>query len=151
MGIQWIIVQVNILSPLTSRQNWNVRMVKNKTNFRIGPTIGPKSIIQINPVFQKIYIRTSASPCTLHRKFEANIPRNETAWHCSQFLYSCAMSDWYIPTIGLPILLYCLRGLIVGIYKLLTYKHECRNWDRGRAVSFLGIFVSNFRYNAFAV
>ncbi len=30
-------------------------------------------------------------------------------------------------------------------------KHECRNWDRGRAVSFLGISVSNFRYNDFAM
>ncbi len=29
--------------------------------------------------------------------------------------------------------------------------HECRNWERGRAVSFLGIFVSNFRYSVFAV
>jgi hypothetical protein len=28
---------------------------------------------------------------------------------------------------------------------------ECRNWERGRAVSFLGIFVSNFRYSVFAV
>ncbi len=26
--------------------------------------------------------------------------------------------------------------------------HECRNWKRGRAVSFMGIFVSNFRYSA---
>jgi hypothetical protein len=29
--------------------------------------------------------------------------------------------------------------------------HECRNLQRGRAVSFLGIIVSNFRYSAFAV
>ncbi len=29
--------------------------------------------------------------------------------------------------------------------------HECGNWKRGRAVSFLGIFVSNFRYSVFAV
>ena len=29
--------------------------------------------------------------------------------------------------------------------------HECGNWERGRAVSFLGIFVSNFRYSIFAV
>jgi hypothetical protein len=28
---------------------------------------------------------------------------------------------------------------------------ECRNWETGRPVSFLGIFVSNFRYSAFAV
>jgi hypothetical protein len=26
----------------------------------------------------------------------------------------------------------------VGIYKSLTDTHECRNWERGRAVSFLG-------------
>ncbi len=30
-------------------------------------------------------------------------------------------------------------------------KHECRNWDCSRAVPFLGIFVSNFRYCVFAV
>ena len=29
--------------------------------------------------------------------------------------------------------------------------HEYRNWERGRTVSFLGIFVSNFRYSGFAV
>jgi hypothetical protein len=29
--------------------------------------------------------------------------------------------------------------------------HECGNWDWGRAVPFLGIFVSNFRYCVFAV
>jgi hypothetical protein len=32
-----------------------------------------------------------------------------------------------------------------------SQKHECRNWDCGRAVSFLGIFFSNFRYFVFAV
>jgi hypothetical protein len=32
-----------------------------------------------------------------------------------------------------------------------SQKHECRNWERGRAFSFLGICVSNFRYSAFAV
>ncbi len=30
-----------------------------------------------------------------------------------------------------------------------SQKHECRNWDLGRAVPFLGIFVSNFRYCVF--
>ncbi len=32
-----------------------------------------------------------------------------------------------------------------------SQKHECRNWERGRTVSFPGIFVSNFRYSVFAV
>jgi hypothetical protein len=39
----------------------------------------------------------------------------------------------------------------VGIYKSLTDTHECGNWDCGRAISFLGIFISNFRYWFFAV
>jgi hypothetical protein len=47
-----------------------------------------------------------------------------------------SVSDIYIPRIGLPILLLV---------------HECRNWKRGRAVSFLGIFVSNFPHSFFAV
>jgi hypothetical protein len=30
-------------------------------------------------------------------------------------------------------------------------KHECRNWERGRIVSFLGMFVLDFRYCVFVV
>ncbi len=29
--------------------------------------------------------------------------------------------------------------------------HECRNWERGRAVSFVEISVSNFEYNAASI
>ncbi len=36
----------------------------------------------------------------------------------------------------------------VNIYKSFTDIHECRNLKRGRACSFLGIFVSNFRCSA---
>jgi hypothetical protein len=56
-----------------------------------------------------------------------------------------SVSDLYIPTIGSLILdqswEYINRSQI----------HECRNWERGRVVSFLGIFVSNFRYSVCAV
>ncbi len=38
-----------------------------------------------------------------------------------------------------------------GEYINRTQKHENRNWDYGRAVPFLGIYVSNFRYSIFAV
>ncbi len=38
----------------------------------------------------------------------------------------------------------------VGIFNR-SHKHEFGNWEWGRAVSFLGIFVSNFRYSVFAV
>ncbi len=53
----------------------------------------------------------------------------------SVYLFSCS-------TIGTP---------IVEIYVNRSQKHERRNWDWGRAVSILGIFVSNVRYTVFAV
>ncbi len=37
------------------------------------------------------------------------------------------------------------RGPNVGIYKSLTNAWRYRNWEQGSAVSFLGIYVSNFR------
>jgi hypothetical protein len=36
-------------------------------------------------------------------------------------------------------------------YITRSQKHECRNWDCSRAVPFLEMFVSNFRYCVFAV
>ncbi len=33
-------------------------------------------------------------------------------------------------------------------YKNCSQIHECGNWERGRAVSFLGVHVLNFRYSA---
>jgi hypothetical protein len=56
----------------------------------------------------------------------------------SQFLYSCICEqfiyfhDW-------------------SAYFAKSQVHECKNWERGRAFSFLGIFYKNFRYSVFAV
>ncbi len=33
----------------------------------------------------------------------------------------------------------------MGIYKSLAQTHECGYWDCGRAIPFLGIFVSNLQ------
>ncbi len=40
---------------------------------------------------------------------------------------------------------------ILGVYSKInrSQKHECRNWDCGLAISFLEIFISNFRYTIF--
>ncbi len=59
---------------------------------------------------------------------------------CDEYIYSQDRSTFSCRRIGRP---------IVGIYQLLRY--ECGNWDWGRAIPFLGIFVSNFRYCVFAV
>jgi hypothetical protein len=43
------------------------------------------------------------------------------------------------------------RPIIGNMYINRSQIQECGNWDWGRAISFLGIFVSNFRYCVFAV
>jgi hypothetical protein len=54
---------------------------------------------------------------------------------CERFIYSHDRSTYF-----------------AAIYKSLTDTvHKCRNWEQGRAVSFLGIFFSNFRYSVLAV
>ncbi len=55
------------------------------------------------------------------------------------------MSDKYIPRIGLPILLQPNRQIDPGNRSQI---HECRNWEQGLAVSFLGMQKSDFGYSA---
>ncbi len=55
----------------------------------------------------------------------------------------------YIPTI-FPYFRSKIGRPIVGIYKSLRETYECGNWERGSAVSFLGIFFSIFWYSVFA-
>ncbi len=49
--------------------------------------------------------------------------------HSPDFLIHVSVSDLYIPTIDLPILLQEICGPILGIHKSLTDMHECENWD----------------------
>ncbi len=81
----------------------------------------------------------------LYRNFETIIPRNKTARPRSQFLQyiHVSASVLYIPTISPQAQCSKIGGPIVGIYK------SCRNWERYRQVSFLGISVSNFRCSVF--
>ncbi len=69
-----------------------------------------------------------------------------------QFPHSCVFERFiYIPA-GSVHIFSCIRidRKIVGIYKS-SQTHKCGNWDWGRTISFLGIFVSNFRYCVFAL
>ncbi len=61
-----------------------------------------------------------------------------------------SVRDLYIPTFGPPISCskYADRP---WEYINRTQKHECRNWDCDRTVPFPGIYISNSRYNIFAV
>jgi hypothetical protein len=68
----------------------------------------------------------------------------------ASFLISKFMDLW--ATIGRPpVFSSKVGGAIVELYIIRSQKHACGNSERGRAVSFLGTFVSNFRYSVFAV
>ncbi len=82
---------------------------------------------------------------------KTNIPRKGIARCLSpNFHNHASVSDLYIPTIGLPILLQ--KNMWTdpeNISKSLTDTYECRSWDRSRAIPFLGIYIRNFRSRAF--
>jgi hypothetical protein len=76
----------------------------------------------------KIFITIIAF--TLQRHFELHyvFPEKNLRGLSPNFRIHVSVSDLYIPT-----------------------NYECMNWDSGRAVPFLGIYASNFRYSIFAV
>jgi hypothetical protein len=57
----------------------------------------------------------SGPVCTLQRKSDLCIPRNETARPCSQFPLHVYVSDLYIPTIRPPILLQQIKQTDLNI------------------------------------
>ncbi len=94
---------------------------------------------------------TLLSTREMQRRSNLCIPTNETARHRSQFPHSWICERLYIPKIGPPPPIFCseIGGPIVGIYINRSQIYECGNWEQGRSVSFLAIFVSNFRYSVF--
>jgi hypothetical protein len=44
-------------------------------------------------------------------------------------IHASFVSDLYIPTIDLPILLQEICGPLLGIYVNRSQTHECGNWD----------------------
>ncbi len=77
-------------------------------------------------------------------------PEKELRGLCPNFHIRMPVSDLYIPKISPHIFLQQNRQThrLKTLYKSQT--HECGNWDWSRAISFLGIFVANFRYCVFA-
>jgi hypothetical protein len=89
---------------------------------------------------------------TLQINFDLCIPRNGTARPQSQFPHSCVCERFiyysHDRSTCFPAAEYAYRS---WEYIDRTQKRECKNWDCGRAVPFLGIYASNFRYSISAV
>jgi hypothetical protein len=57
-------------------------------------------------------------------------PEKELRGHSPNFHIYVSLSDLYIPTILMPILLQEICGPILGIHCVYRlYTHECENWD----------------------
>jgi hypothetical protein len=72
------------------------------------------------------------------------IPEKEYRGLSPNFHIHVSVSDLYIPTIGLPILLEEICRPILGLYRSQT--HECGNW--GRAIPRKGIHQWDFPCSA---
>ncbi len=72
-------------------------------------------------------------------------PEKELRGHSPNSYIHVSVCDLYIPTIGLPILLQENRWIDPGnMYINCSQTPKCGNWDRGRAVPFLGTHKSKF-------
>jgi hypothetical protein len=90
----------------------------------------------------KLTIRTHTANA-LYQRFETNIPSNETARPCSQIPHSCICERLIYSHAGSANAIQQNRRTDRG-----NMIHGCGNWERGRADSFLGVFVSNCWYSA---
>jgi hypothetical protein len=88
-------------------------------------------------------------PFTSHTEnWKQIFPEKESRGHSPNFHIHVFVSDLYIPTINLPVLMQEICG---PIHINRSQTHECGNWDCGRIIPFLGIFISNIWYWLFAV
>jgi hypothetical protein len=71
-----------------------------------------------------LYVCTAKTKC---RKFETNIPRKEYRGLSPNFHIHVSVSELFIPTMGLPVLLEEICRLILG-YLNSSKTHECGNW-----------------------
>jgi hypothetical protein len=93
-------------------------------------------------------IQSKGVRCTAN-EFQFMHPRKDTGRAKFRFPHSCITERFiyshdrstYFPA----------TELADRSWEYCSPKHESRNEERGRAVSFLGIFVSNFRYSVFVV
>ena len=97
-------------------------------------------------------INTKGLLTALQRQNKENLkqifPEKEYRGLSPNFHINVSVSELYIPTMGLPVLLEEICRLILGIKRSKT--HECGNWGLGRAIPRKGIHKRNCRCSVVA-
>ncbi len=107
----------------------------------------------LSKIFLDMFSLLNGSNCTENSKLI--FPERNLRGLVPSFYIHVSVSDLYVHifTRSVRLLVFCSIKFadLAWEYINCLLIHECRNWKRDRAISDLGIFVSNFRYSAFAL
>ncbi len=143
------------LLPLGSSRGWDtyfwITVYKKKRQL---------ALLTNNKPYRFIWELWASSSNSSERKFTIHCTEIQNKytqkWNCatsSQFLPSCVCVRFictYIRIFPRSVRLFWSIAFADRSCEYIKVR-EYRIWDRGRAVSLMGIFVSNFRYSAFEV
>jgi hypothetical protein len=122
---------------LRNRQSWNLRAIES-------------CVCIIRSMARNMTSFFWTVHCTKNSK--QIFPEMKLRGQVHNFYIHLSVNDFYIPMSVRLFAVLVWRSLIRSLeYINRSQIQECRNWKQGSAVSFLGIFVSNFWYSAFAV
>ncbi len=99
-----------------------------------------------------VSVKVDTGTDTLQKQFRLYIPFLGIARPQPQFQHSCVLERFIYSQDQSTYFLQQNRQTDRGnIFIIRSQTHECRNWDWGPDIPFLGIFASNFRNFVFAV
>ncbi len=138
----WSKLSVGCVIPKETREGWPLLTVETEVN---GDS---KRTNEKGPFFVGLLYLSYRTAKTQYWKFETDITRKGIAQPQSQFPHS-SVCEQFIYSHDLSA--YSAAGKYVDRtweYINRSQTHECRNWDWGRANSFLGIYKWDFRCSA---
>ncbi len=126
-------------------EKWKGMFTKNKLCFR--SRVWVNSLVLVLPLSEVNEWETNGYTLQRQNKEISKqiFPEKEYRGLSSNFNLHASVSDLYIPTRGLPILLKEICRPILGLYINRSQTQECWNWGWGRTIPRKGIHKWDFR------